>query len=28
VLWVGVILVVYGIIGIALGYCIRSLSKA
>jgi len=25
VLWVGVILVVYGIVGIALGYCIRAL---
>ena len=28
VLWVGVILVVYGVIGIALGYCIRSLPTA
>lgn len=28
VLWVGVILVVYGIIGIALGYCIRSINAA
>jgi uncharacterized membrane protein HdeD (DUF308 family) len=28
VLWVGVILVVYGIVGIALGYCIRALPAA
>jgi len=28
VLWVGVILVIYGIVGIALGYCIRSLPAA
>jgi uncharacterized membrane protein HdeD (DUF308 family) len=28
VLWVGVILIVYGVVGIALGYCIRSLPAA
>jgi uncharacterized membrane protein HdeD (DUF308 family) len=27
VIWVGVILVVYGIVGIALGYCIHALTK-